>query len=87
MLLKLSNFIPSKEYLEWLKSCTCVQQLDKAVTTAKLADEAVTADKIASALKSIAIADLDGTANLADVITAINSILAVLRTAGIIASS
>lgn len=31
MLLKLSNFIPSKEYLEWLKSCTCVQQLHHTI--------------------------------------------------------
>jgi|GEM_PF-4056548 len=68
-------------------SITTDKLADKAVTTGKLADGAVTADKINSTLKSSAIADLDGTANLADVITAINSILAVLRTAGIIASS
>lgn len=33
MLLKLYNFIPSKEYLEWLKSCTCIQQLHYTISS------------------------------------------------------
>ncbi len=60
---------------------------DGAVTEDKIADGAVTANKFADALKSVAIANLDSEAALSDVITAVNSILAALRTFGIIAPS
>lgn len=60
---------------------------DGAITKDKIADGAITADKFAETLKSLAIADLTGGATLSDVITAVNSILAALRTFGIIAPS
>ena len=58
------------------------------IGTEDILDGAITAEKIASALKSAAIIDLPASGNAVDNVAAVvNGILAALRKAGIIASA
>ncbi len=54
------------------------------IGTEDILDGAITAKKLANDLKSPVITDLDTSAELGDVITTVNLILAALRKAGII---